>query len=182
MNDLFANLQTSTIATLLVVSMVPTYLLMLVQAVYNVPLRNNHARLGIASLQFARTTKRSQEIVNSWGDKVRTVAIPGLWLDYLFLISYAITMVLGCVWSGPAAWRPGRVADEVRRNLAMADGLGRILRRDRKPGTSDPALLAAQTTVALGCISLRVGQVSPDRRGSDVLAGGCCDLGSRPPH
>ncbi len=30
---------------------------------------------------------------------MRTVAIPGLWLDYLFLISYAITMVLGCVWS-----------------------------------------------------------------------------------
>jgi len=43
MNDLFANLHTSTIATLLVISMVPTYLLMLVQAVYNGPLENDVA-------------------------------------------------------------------------------------------------------------------------------------------
>lgn len=99
MNDLFANLPGSTIATLLVVSMVPTYLLMLVQAVYNAPLRNTVAPRGIVSLQFAGTTKRSHAIIGSWGNKVRTAAIPGLWLDYLFLISYATTMVLGCVWS-----------------------------------------------------------------------------------
>jgi hypothetical protein len=99
MNDLFANLHGSTIATLLVVSMVPTYLLMLVQAVYNRPLRNASAPWGIVSLQFARTTKRSQQIIASWGNTARTAAIPGLWLDYLYLVSYAITMVLGCVWS-----------------------------------------------------------------------------------
>jgi hypothetical protein len=99
MNDVFANLQPSTIATLLVISMVPTYFLMLVQAVYNRRLENDVAPGGIVSLQFARTTKRSQEIVNSWRDEARTAAIPGLWLDYLYLISYAITLALGCVWS-----------------------------------------------------------------------------------
>jgi hypothetical protein len=99
MNDLFGSLHTSTIATLLVISMVPTCLLMLVQAVYNGPLRNTVAPWGIVSLQFARTTRRSQEIVDSWRDRVQTAAIPGLWLDYLYLISYAITLALGCMWS-----------------------------------------------------------------------------------
>jgi hypothetical protein len=95
----FEQVPTSTIATLLVVSMVPTYLLMLVQAAFNRPLRNSAARGGIVSLQMAGTVGRARAVIDSWDDQARSSAKRGLWLDYLYLLSYAATLALACIWA-----------------------------------------------------------------------------------
>jgi hypothetical protein len=99
MTDLYAALHTATIASLFVVSMVPTFLLMLVQAVYSRRLWTTAAPAGIVSLELAGTEARAGAIVASWDDGGRNAAISGLWLDFLYLLSYATTLVLGCAWS-----------------------------------------------------------------------------------
>ena len=99
MSQLFEHVRSSTIATLLVVSMVPTYLLMLVQAAFNRRLRSVAAPRGIVSFQLAGTVDRARAIVGSWDDPARSSAKRGLWLDYLYLLSYASALVLGCIWA-----------------------------------------------------------------------------------
>jgi hypothetical protein len=95
----FEHVPTSQIATLFVVSMAPTYLLMLVQAAFNRKLRNSAARGGIVSLEMAPTAGRARAIIDSWDDQARSSAKLGLWLDYIYLVSYAATLVLGCIWA-----------------------------------------------------------------------------------
>jgi hypothetical protein len=96
---LFEHQGKSTIASWLVVSMVPTYLLWLVGAVMGRRLKTTAAPLGIVSLELAGSASRAQAIIDSWDDAARSSARHGLWLDYAFLVCYAVTLVLGCNWA-----------------------------------------------------------------------------------
>jgi hypothetical protein len=107
--ELLDGLHSSTLATLLVASMLPTYLLLLLQAVLNRPLKTAVAPRGIVSLQLAGTAGRAREVIDSWDDAASRSARHGVWLDYLYLVSYAAALVLGCVWAarqlaGASVW------------------------------------------------------------------------------
>jgi len=61
------------------------------------PTHNNIAPFGQVSLQFAGTTGRAIEIVGSWTD-VLPFAGGSLGIDYLWMVSYSILLMLGCAW------------------------------------------------------------------------------------
>lgn len=58
------------------------------------------AQLGIVSYEFAGTPQRSQEILASWDQTARISAAFGLGLDYIFMLTYATSIALGCIWAG----------------------------------------------------------------------------------
>ena len=136
---------TSTIATLLVVSMVPTYLLMLVQAAFNRRLRTAAAPLGIASFQLAGTDARAQAIVDSWDDSARSSGaartLAGLPLSRRPTRRRSL---LGCIWASRQLAAASTQLERARRNTGLADGPGRSVRRTGKPGPTGPALPGAR--------------------------------------
>jgi len=78
--------------------------------VLDVPLRTEVAPAGIISYQFACDLEGARRILDSWGPN-RVYAGLSLGLDYLFMVSYAGALGLGCVlvarrlgrWSGGLA-------------------------------------------------------------------------------
>jgi hypothetical protein len=154
----FEHVPTSTIATLLVVSMVPTYLLWLVQAVVCRRLRTASAPMGTVSLELAGTRRRIQAVIDSWDDCARASARSGLWLDYVYLASYGATLVLGCAWASRQlasgspwlGWAGGiciwfgilAAAFDAVENLAL------LIQLFRKPA-------AVWAAMAFGCSSLK---------------------------
>ena len=87
------------VASLFLASLGLTLVFMLAESAINQLLVNATATGGIVSLQLARKKTRVQEILNSWDDEACAAAITGLWLDFLFLLSYGSALVLGCLWS-----------------------------------------------------------------------------------
>ncbi len=106
-----------------------TSILLAVFQALNSPLRTLSAPLGILSLQFAATPERAFQILVEWQRSCidcapiqayegYLYAAFGLGLDYLFLVSYALTFSLGILlaaarrsgrWNRPAAvmgWLP----------------------------------------------------------------------------
>jgi hypothetical protein len=71
--------------------------LMICLQVLGSPLKTSAAPAGIVSFEFAGTLDLAREIVDSWGTNGRVFAGLNLGLDYLFLVSYAICIGLGCV-------------------------------------------------------------------------------------
>jgi len=79
--------------------------------VLDVPLKTTAAPGGIISYEFARDLAGARRILNSWGPEDRVYAGLSLGLDYLFMLSYACALGLGCVlvarrlglWSGALA-------------------------------------------------------------------------------
>jgi hypothetical protein len=61
------------------------------------PLNTEVSPLGIVSFEFAGELSVAQSIVESWGQMGQVYAGLNLGLDYLFLITYASTIALGCV-------------------------------------------------------------------------------------
>lgn len=65
----------------------------------SVPLVNETAPWGLFSWQLAGTPERAQAILTSWDQRTQLLAAFGLGLDYLFMLTYAVTFNLACRWS-----------------------------------------------------------------------------------
>jgi hypothetical protein len=61
------------------------------------PLQTEAAPMGIVSFEFAGAISQAQGMVESWGQQGQVYAGLNLGLDYLFLVSYASAIGLGCV-------------------------------------------------------------------------------------
>jgi hypothetical protein len=75
---------------------------------------------GIIDFEFVRTTGRAHQILSEWGGSGRSAARTSLWIDYGYLIAYALLLALACravadrfrlagreTWArlgGPLAW------------------------------------------------------------------------------
>lgn len=77
-----------------------TLLVMASLQVLGGPLETETAPAGIVSFEFAGETSKAQSMVESWGEQGRVSAGLNLGLDYLFLVSYASAIGLGCVLVG----------------------------------------------------------------------------------
>jgi hypothetical protein len=62
----------------------------------------------IFDFELVRTTSRAHEILNGWGSDGRSAARTSLWIDYGYLISYALLLMLGCLAIARRAERSGR--------------------------------------------------------------------------
>ncbi|MCX6035657.1 MAG: hypothetical protein NTV38_11885 [Chloroflexi bacterium] len=74
-----------------------TLVLFAVFQVLNTPLITSAAPAGIVSHQFAWTPEKTQAILSSWDERASLFAVFGLGLDYLFMLSYALTVALGAL-------------------------------------------------------------------------------------
>jgi hypothetical protein len=70
------------------------------------PLTTSSAPSGIVSFEFAYTLSNAQAMIDSWGAEGQVYAGINLGLDYLFMVSYGLTIGLGCalVARGMAGW------------------------------------------------------------------------------
>jgi len=82
-----------------------TLLVMASLQVLGGPLKTETAPAGIVSFEFAGETRSAQSMVESWGELGRVYAGLNLGLDYLFLVSYASAIGLGCVLVGRRTFR-----------------------------------------------------------------------------
>jgi len=62
-------------------------------------LTTSSAPIGIVSFELAGTVQKSSDILASWNPEARIIAAFGLGFDYLFMLAYACTIGLACVWS-----------------------------------------------------------------------------------
>ncbi|NOZ48825.1 MAG: hypothetical protein GXP37_02100 [Chloroflexi bacterium] len=91
---------------LFVISLIATAGLMVVLQGIDVPLRTSAAPQGIVSFELAGSVATAQAIVQSWDASALAHAGFSLGLDYLFMLAYATTFMLACLWA-QAQWRPG---------------------------------------------------------------------------
>lgn len=82
------------------IALVLTLLIMVVLTWVGEPLTTQVAPNGIVSYEFAGSVSRAGEILNSWGEAGRLHAAFSLGLDFLFIVAYATTIGLACVWAG----------------------------------------------------------------------------------
>ena len=83
---------------LFIISLVFTLILFQIMNIINHPLKNDTATLGIISYEFAGNISTAQEMIQSWNGVEKILAGISLGFDYLFLLSYALTICLGCVF------------------------------------------------------------------------------------
>ncbi len=76
---------------------VVTIIVMATLQVLDTPLKNELAPKGIVSFEFAGDLPLAQQMVESWGRRGRIAAGVSLGLDYLFLLTYAGSIGMGCV-------------------------------------------------------------------------------------
>ncbi len=89
-----------------------TILIFLAMNAIGVPLNNPVAPSGIVSFEFAFTSTRALQILNSWSDAVQLRAAFIQGLDFLFPLVYSATIGLGCILTAnvlravkqPLAW------------------------------------------------------------------------------
>ncbi len=74
-----------------------TLVLFAVFQVLNTSLTNSAAPAGIVSHQLAWTPGKAQAILSSWEGRPSLFAAFSLGLDYLFMLSYALTVALGAI-------------------------------------------------------------------------------------
>jgi hypothetical protein len=60
-------------------------------------LRTEAAPQGIVSFEFARTLQQAEVILGSWNPSAQIYAALSLGVDYLYLVSYVLSIALGCV-------------------------------------------------------------------------------------
>ncbi len=84
------------------------------------PMRTKAAPLGIVSFELAGSPEAARQIMTSWGPEGRRSAALSLWLDYAFLISYALLLSLLC--SGVARGWPSAARRVRRTGFILAGG------------------------------------------------------------
>lgn len=63
------------------------------------PLTTEHAAFGIVSLELARFPQVAELVIGSWSPEQQAQAAAGVRWDFLWLIAYATTLSLACVWA-----------------------------------------------------------------------------------
>lgn len=76
-----------------------TLLVMLVFSLTGEPLTTAAAPNGIVSLELAGSAAKTQAILDSWDHQAQLLAAFGLGFDYLFMVLYALTLGLACLWA-----------------------------------------------------------------------------------
>ena len=93
----FSSIEKDKLSRIFIVLGVLTLILMFTLNSINSQLSNKTAPMGIVSFELAGTMEHSQRIMAGWGEDGKTYAALSLGLDYLFLVSYASFLSLGCV-------------------------------------------------------------------------------------
>jgi len=76
-----------------------TLLVMFFLNLIGAPLITEVAPGGIISYEFAGTVSKTTEILDSWDQNALLHAAFSLGLDYLFMVVYASTISLACIWA-----------------------------------------------------------------------------------
>lgn len=77
----------------LTLSLLATAALLLVLTLVNQPLQTGSAPQGIVSFQMAATADQSMAIIRSWRQEGMLWAHVSLWLDFLFIPAYLVTLI-----------------------------------------------------------------------------------------
>ena len=72
-----------------------TIILLVILQFLNQPLVNPISPSGMVSFELAGTTENAQAIIASWDPNAQLAAAFGIGLDYLFLLTYGLTLSLG---------------------------------------------------------------------------------------
>lgn len=75
-------------------SLLATIALLVILVLVNQPLRTGSAPQGIVSFQMAATADQSMAIIRSWQPEGLVWANASLWLDFLFVPAYLVTLIL----------------------------------------------------------------------------------------
>jgi MFS family permease len=63
---------------------------------------------GVIELELMRTTQKAEQVLRDYGSEGRSAARTSLWLDYPYLVSYALFFSLACGAIADRADRSGR--------------------------------------------------------------------------
>ena len=147
--------------TLLVAAAIAAAVLLAIMVQLDRPLRTNAAPLGIVSFELAGSPEAAREIMASWGPAGQRSASLSLWLDYAFLISYALVLSLLCTgiargWpsAGRRIRRLGFILAGCQWLAALLDLVENILLQQILTGASAPLLPLAARWCALIKFSL----------------------------
>ena len=77
----------------LIASAIVTFALFVVLAILDLRMEDTQGP-GIVGFEFAGSEDGAADILADWGDKGQDAARASLWLDYLYLISYAVFLTL----------------------------------------------------------------------------------------
>ena len=76
-----------------------TFIVMVAFQFLDRPLRTSAAPNGIVSFELAGSVEKARAMLESWDERARLYTALGLGLDYLFMLLYATTIALACLWS-----------------------------------------------------------------------------------
>lgn len=110
-----------------VVCAVVAVLVMTTLQVLGGPLKTPVAGGGIVSFELAGSLQTARSIVASWGRQGQVYAGLNLGLDYLFIVSYASAIGLGCVLVARALRQRARALSVLGIGLAWAQWLAALL-------------------------------------------------------
>jgi hypothetical protein len=88
---------------LLVGALLLTIAVSLVIAQIGAPLSTAATPSGILDLEFARDSASAARVVDAWGENGRVAAVRQTWVDFLYLVCYAVTLALA-VGLAVAVW------------------------------------------------------------------------------
>ena len=79
-----------------VLLLLATLTMILILQRIDVPLRTDAVPQGIVSFEFAGSQAVAQRILAAWDERARVYAAFSLGFDYLFMLTYAVTLALAC--------------------------------------------------------------------------------------
>jgi len=79
--------------------LIATLSVMAVFQILDRPLRTPAAPNGIVSFELAGNVDAARAMIESWDERARLYTAFGLGFDYLFMLLYATTIAIACLWS-----------------------------------------------------------------------------------
>lgn len=136
--------------------------LLLILTALNEPLITASAPQGLISFQLAATAGHSLSILASWGEAGKAWAVGALWIDFLFIPVYLVTLLLltGYLLSDRPGIRERKVGNAVRA-LFLAAGISNmgenVLLLNNLSAPTDNISLAATVFALLKFTGLVIG-------------------------
>ncbi len=147
--------------TVLVAAAMVAAVLLAIMVRLDRPLRTKAAPLGIVSFELAGSPEAARRIITSWGPAGRHSAALSLWVDYAFLISYALVLSALCTgvaraWpsAGSRVRRMGFILAGCQWMAALLDLVENILLQQILSGAAAPLAPLAARWCALTKFSL----------------------------
>ncbi|MDN6318791.1 MAG: hypothetical protein L0J77_03420 [Marinobacter sp.] len=142
--------------------LIATLVLLAALVMINQPLKTEFAHQGIVSFQLAGNAEQALAIVQSWGDKGLQWAKVSLWVDFLFIPIYCLTLILltrHCTIDRPGVRE--RTAARWIRTLFVAAGLvdmtENVLLLNNLDAPTDAISLAAAISALAKFTALTIG-------------------------